>query len=77
MRQHDIQLLNAVTEPVSIREVAQEAFGRSFDNQTEAPPVAYDVRTRHAALFKGEGDYLESRATALRGLKRFVDSFYS
>ena len=34
----NLTLINAATEPVTMREVAREAFGREFNNFTETPP---------------------------------------
>lgn len=72
MREHDLQLLNAVTEPVTIRDVAQSAFSRSFENHTVAGPVRYDIRTRHANVWGVSGDYLENRTQVMNGLRQFV-----
>ncbi len=67
-----LSLVNFATEPVSVREVAREAFGKEFDNDPGTIPARYDMRTRHAATFGGRDGYLESRAEVLAGVKTFV-----
>lgn len=69
-----LSLVNLVTEPVSIREVAREAFGFEFANDPGTKPARYDVRTRHAELFGGSRGYVEARAQVLAGLRGFVTS---
>jgi nucleoside-diphosphate-sugar epimerase len=67
-----LSLVNLATEPVSIREVAREAFGFEFANDPGTKPARYDVRTKHAGLFGGSGGYVETRAQVLAGLRAFV-----
>jgi len=61
-----------VTEPVTVRQVAREAFGAEFSNTTPPLPTRYDVRTRHAQAFGGTGDYLQTAPEVLRGIAKFV-----
>jgi len=68
----DLSLVNLATEPVSMREVAREAFGIEFDNDPGGVPPRYDVRTRHAAAFGGCGGYLETKEQVFAGLAAFV-----
>jgi nucleoside-diphosphate-sugar epimerase len=67
-----LALVNLATEPVSIREVAREAFGMEFANDPGTRPARYDVRTRHAGLFGGCDGYLDPREEVLAELRAFV-----
>jgi nucleoside-diphosphate-sugar epimerase len=67
-----LSLVNFATEPVSIREVAREAFGMNFANDPGGVPPRYDVRTKHAAVFGGRDGYLRSRSLVLGELRAFV-----
>lgn len=67
-----LPLVHLPTEPVSVAEVAHAAFNVEFDNPATASPARYDMRTRHAALFGGEGAYVESAARTLAGITAFV-----
>jgi hypothetical protein len=71
--QNRLELVHLPTEPVSVAEVAQFAFGREFTNHVAPSPARYDIRTRHAALFGGVGQYLESKGAELEGIRLFVD----
>lgn len=67
-----LKLVNFATAPLTVREVAREVFGISFDNDNGAAPASFDVRSRHAASFGGTGGYLVDRADVLAGLRKFV-----
>jgi nucleoside-diphosphate-sugar epimerase len=67
-----LALVNFATEPVSVREVARDAFGIDFTNNPGTKPARYDLRTRHAAAFGGRGGYLYSREHVLGELRAFV-----
>ena len=67
-----LSLVNFATEPVSVRDVAREAFGIEFDNRPPGLPPRYDMRTRHAALYGGTDGYLQPRERVLADLGAFV-----
>ena len=71
-RSHHLPLVHLATEPVSVRDVAREAFGIAFENPKATHAARYDFRTRFAALFGGSGGYVESRAAVLAGIRDFV-----
>ena len=72
IRSAGIGLINVATEPVTVRDVACEAFGFEFSNRTEAAPASYDVRTIHDGDLGGGGGYLYSRRQVLDDLRDFV-----
>jgi nucleoside-diphosphate-sugar epimerase len=70
---NQLRVVHLPTAPVSVAEVALAAFGREFTNHVVDRPARYDVRTRHAELFGGLGDYLENKTAELEGIRLFVD----
>jgi nucleoside-diphosphate-sugar epimerase len=68
-----LPIVHLATEPVSVADVAQHAFGLPFTNHVVSQPARYDLHTRYAALFGGTGHYIESRKQALGGIARFVE----
>jgi nucleoside-diphosphate-sugar epimerase len=72
LRNH-LTVVHLPTAPVSVAEVARTAFGREFMNHVVEHPARYDVYTRHAELFGGSGDYIESKTVELEGIRRFVE----
>jgi nucleoside-diphosphate-sugar epimerase len=65
-------LINFTSPPLSIRDMAREAFGVAFDHDPGGQPAKYDVRSKHAALFDGRDGYLFDRDSVLRDMRDFV-----
>jgi hypothetical protein len=73
-----LPLVHLAGEPLSVADVAREAFGRDFDNQLAGTPPRYDLRSRHAALFGGQpggqGAYAYSRRETLLAIRAYAQS---
>jgi len=67
-----LELVHFATEPVSVREVSEVAFGFTFENDLPPPGPRYDFRTRHAAAWGRAGPYLYDRRSVLEDLRDFV-----
>jgi nucleoside-diphosphate-sugar epimerase len=67
-----LSLVHLATQPVSMAEVAQSAFGMEWVNHLPAPPPAYDLRTRHAELYGGADGYIYGKNRVLAELAEFV-----
>lgn len=71
-----LTLLHPATPPVSAAEIYTAVTGRSnWENLLSPPPADYDLHTRHAALFGGEGVYLCDRQAELDAIERFMTSW--
>lgn len=69
-----LDVVHLATAPVSVEEVAREAFGMTFVNHVLPAPARYDMRTRHAVLYGGAPPYIESREQVLDGIRRYVEA---
>lgn len=69
-----LRLVNFATEPVSVSEVAREAFGIEFNNRPHNHPIRYDFRSQHASLLGGAGNYLYNKQQVFSAIKDFVQS---
>jgi hypothetical protein len=69
-----LSVVHLPAEPLSIREVAEEGFGRPFENVLERPPASYDLQTQHAAVFGGEGVYAYSKRESLMAIRAYAQS---
>ncbi len=67
-----LPLVNFAVEGTSVREVAAEAFGMDFHNDTPRPAVRYDMRTLHHGLYGGAGGYMLGRGDVLAAMRAFV-----
>ena len=69
-----LTLIHLTAEPISVSDVSEEGFGRAFDQQLGNPPARYDMRTRHAALFGGTGNYQYSARETIQAVRAYAQS---
>lgn len=69
-----LALVHLTAEPVSVAAISEDGFGRPFCNSLESPPVCYDFKSRHAALFGGRGDYQYSRREVVLAVRAYAQS---
>ncbi len=69
-----LKLINLVTEPVSLAEVAHESFGMEFNNRPGPQNAAYDVHTLNAALYQGDGNYISPKRDVLSAISGYVQA---
>ncbi|WP_206077685.1 NAD(P)-dependent oxidoreductase [Aquamicrobium sp. LC103] len=69
-----LSLVHLTAEPLGVAEAALGGFGRAFSNRLDVSPLNYDMRTRHAALFGGTGDYQYSRRESLLAIRAYAQS---
>lgn len=67
-----LSLIHLATEPVSMTEATRAVFGQEWHNHLPGQPPAYDLRTRHAALFGGTSGYICGKNRVLSELVQFV-----
>jgi nucleoside-diphosphate-sugar epimerase len=69
---NELPIVHLSAEPVSVADVAGEAFGIAFTNELPGTPARYDVKTRYAEVFGGRAPYVEGRTRELQGITDFV-----
>jgi nucleoside-diphosphate-sugar epimerase len=67
-----LRLVNFVTSPVTVNEVAREAFDLEFSNDPGTAPAKSAIRSLHAARFGGRAGHLYDRSQVLSELRAFV-----
>lgn len=71
-----LPLVNLATPPVSTEEIAKECFGIEFTNApSDVKPAFWDMHSKYADIYGGEGDYLYSKTTELADIKSFIESY--
>lgn len=69
-----LEVVNVAVEPLETAAIVETFFpGTEIGGPSQAAP-RYDMRTLHAALLGGQGDYHIDRATMLDELKLFIES---
>ena len=68
----DLRVLHLATPPLSAARVYEAFTGKTFTNHLPGTPFDYDLRTRHAALLGGAGEYLCTEDECLTAVCDFL-----
>lgn len=69
-----LSLVHLTAEPISVGDVALLGFGRAFEQALPGTPARYDMRTRHAEVFGGEGPYQYDARSIVQALRAYAQS---
>lgn len=69
-----LKLVHLTAEPISVAEVSEQGFGKPFDQLQATMPATYDLRTRHAAIFGGAGNYQYSQRETIQAVRAYAQS---
>ena len=69
-----LKLVHLTAEPISVADVSEQGFGKSFSHPTANTPAIYDLRSRHAAVFKGAGNYQYSQRETIQAVRAYAQS---
>lgn len=73
---NNLPLVNLATPPVSTEEVARECFGIEFTNApADIKPAFWDMHSKYADIYGGEGNYLYTKQQELDDIKAFVENY--
>ena len=71
---HKIKLLHLTAEPLSVHDIAAEAFNLKFNNELQGSVACYDMKSRYAALFGGSSAYQYTRKESLLAIRYYAQS---
>ena len=69
-----LKLVHLTAEPVSVAEVSKQGFGKAFTQVLGNQPATYDLRTKHAKLFSGSGNYQYSKRETIQAVRAYAQS---
>jgi nucleoside-diphosphate-sugar epimerase len=69
-----VPLINFATPPLSIREIAEYAFGLDFTNRPSPHPPRYNMKTKYGSLYGSMLPYITTRQQVLDQLQKYVES---
>jgi hypothetical protein len=69
-----LPLLHLAAEPVSVADVSCQGFGKPFTQILSTEPARYDMQTRYASLFGGEGRYQYSARDTFQAIRSYAQS---
>ncbi|CAK2409797.1 hypothetical protein VCRA2116O29_140106 [Vibrio crassostreae] len=65
-----LNLIHLTSEPVSVKEIAKEAFGLTFNNEASGSPATYNFQTCHAT----QNRYQYSKKETLLAIRAYAQS---
>ena len=71
----DLRVLHLATPPLSAARVYEAFTGKTFTNHLPGAPFDYDLRSRHAALLGGAGEYLCTEPECLTAVCDFLKNW--
>lgn len=69
-----LKLVHLTAAPISVADVSEQGFGKPFSHPTANTPAIYDLRSRHAAVFGGAGNYQYSQREAIQAIRAYAQS---
>ena len=72
--QEKLKLVHLTAAPVSVAEIAEAGFGKTFNQPQSNPPAVYDFQTKHAVLFGAQGAYQYSKRETLQAVRGYAQS---
>lgn len=69
-----LKLVHLTAEPISVGDVSEQAFGKTFDNAVANSPATYDLRTCHAHIFGASGHYQYSARETIQAIRAYAQS---
>ncbi|KAI3593287.1 hypothetical protein D9X30_1725 [Cupriavidus sp. U2] len=69
-----LKLVHLTAQPIRVRELAAQGFGRDFQNEISSTAVQYDFRTRHAHVFGATGMYQYDTRATLQAVRAYAQS---
>lgn len=69
-----LQLVHLTAQPISVAAIAKDGFANNFENALDNPIGLYDMQTRHADVFGGEGRYQYSMRETLLAVRAYAQS---
>lgn len=69
-----LELVHLTAEPISVGEMSEAAFGKSFETEAGAPPPVYDFQSVYASQFGGTGRYQYSKRETIQAVRAYAQS---
>lgn len=69
-----LRLVHLTAAPISVADVCRQGFGKTFDQEFPGTPALYDMRTRYASIFGGQGAYQYSVRETIQAIRAYAQS---
>lgn len=72
--QSGLRLVHLTAEPISVTDIAETCFRKTFHQHLPNPPAVYDLQSNYATLFGGSGLYQYSRRETIQAVRAYAQS---
>ncbi|TLP74712.1 NAD(P)-dependent oxidoreductase [Pseudomonas nitroreducens] len=69
-----LRLVHLTAGPISVADISEKGFGRIFENVHARPAAVYDMQTKYAAIFGGDGRYQYSARETVLAVRCYAQS---
>lgn len=69
-----LKLIHLTAEPLSVRHVAQDGFGRDFQQMNLKPLAKYDIRSLYTDIFGAQGHYHYAQRDSIQAIRTYAQS---
>ncbi len=72
--QHKLPIVNFVTEPLLLAELAKNVFALELPAPSTPPSQTYDIHTKYGSIWQSKKPYLYLKDMVLEDIKQFISS---
>lgn len=69
-----LKLVHLTAAPISVGQISQQCFGKSFTHTLANPAATYDFQTKHAHIFGASGNYQYSTRETILAVRAYAQS---
>lgn len=69
-----IRLIHLTAAPISVADVSLQGYGKPFTQELTGVPARYDMQTRYASVFGGQGRYQYSDRETIQAIRTYAQS---
>lgn len=69
-----LKLVHLTSQPVSVSDISQLGFGKPFENALGKSAAIYDMQTKYAQLFGGQGRYQYTARETIQAVRMYAQS---
>ncbi len=73
-RRLETNVIHLTSEPLSVREISKEAFGKDFNNPLDNKVISYNFESIFATQMGGEGSYTYSKRESLQSIRFYAQT---
>lgn len=69
-----IRLIHLTANPISVAEVAEQGFGKHFNQKLSSTPILYDMRSQYADIYNKQNCYQYSVKETIQAIRTYAQT---